>query len=815
MKSSERRGLVFVFAMVVVGCLVRFAAAEDLPGVFAERIYAWGASTKDSDAFLKTANSANLAWGESYVLRAFVSAYRLTGDTYWLRRVCTHADSLIAHARDFPEGEYYDPVYADGYLGWGCKNYSDQYDEYMVHDGHVTTPVAAFVAEVYKDSTLWDEFGERAQAYFSFIADNIAAKWLAIAPRTSSGSGETLRLWRGWQILPHNQYAAFGSLLLFLDDAVNTPRFGATHPERVTDEYGRLARDMGEYFRKRLQRNAATDSYGWAYVGYGTGEDASHANLELELVWWLHERGLVFSDQDMARFARTLTTMMWNGNLDTPLINYGTDGANSSWTGAEGVWGWSLYSKFDPLLWRILERYYAALPTARHHQVATLAHLQRFRDVFLNNGVVLPQGIVVIDDGDQVLRPGETAKIGISLRNVGVKRHSAKVWLSGFTPLLIAPGQDTTIVAVEPGAVTRATFDVEVPLDVATKQVPIKAHVDYIPVAGTATTGFPTVAFVEGLPPADGLTHNQFYTSLSTPVHRWVHSEDDTFTTDALLNFDAIVWRAAWAVPTPQQRDSLARFLDMGGNLLITGGGVLPAWIARSSEDSTFFARYFQVTGAIDVHDSLSGLTPGVRAKNPTVMSAIGGSKRNFRTSPPIHFDVLGTFAPEDRTLVFTAVDGQLVPKALPDSVGGVGIDSTYNALLFGWDFDGVSSVIATRSMITYLLAWFKSPTSVRTGEHPRPEAIREIALSVAPNPFNPAATITARGLAQGMAARIAVTNVLGQECWSTTNARPGPEWRVVWNGRNQRGESVGTGTYFVVIEQGDARKTTRIQLVR
>jgi len=814
MRLPERQGLVFVFATVVVGCLVRFAAAEDLPGVFTDRIYAWGASTKDSDAFLKTANSANLAWGESYVLRAFMSAYRLTGDTYWLRRVCTHADSLIAHARDFPEGEYYDPVYADGYLGWGCKNYSDQYDEYMVHDGHVTTPVAAFVAEVYKDSTLWDEFGARAQTYFAFIADNIAAKWLAITPRTSSGTGETLRLWRGWSFLPHNQYAAFASLLLFLDDAANTPRFAAVHPERVTTVYGQRAREMGTYFRSRLQLNPASNSYSWAYLGYGSGEDASHANLELELAWWLNERGAVFTDLDMERFARTLTTRMWNKSFNPPLVNKSTEG-NDDWTGAEGVWGWSLYSKFDPLLWRILERYYSALPTVRHHQVATLAHLQRFRDVFLNSGIILPEGVIVIDDGDQVLRPGERAKIGISVRNVGVQRDSAKVWLSQYAPLVIAPGGDTTSVVVEPGASARATFDVQVPGDVATRQITIVGYADFLPATGSVTTGYPDVAFVEGLPGADGLAHNQFYSSLTTVAHRWVHSETDTFTTVALRNFDAIVWRAAWAVPAPQQRDSLAKFLDMGGNLLITGGGVLPAWIGRSTEDSLFFARYFKVTGAIDVYDSLQGLTPSVRAKNPAALSAIGGSKRNFRTSPPIHFDVLHTFAPEDQTIIFAATDAQLVPKMLPDSVGGVGIDSTYNALLFGWDFDDVSSVIATKSMITYLLAWFKSPTSVESGGTMRPTPTSALRIVASPNPFNPATTITARGLAQGIAARIAVTNVLGQECWSSTNARPGPEWSVVWNGRNQRGESMGTGTYFVIIEQGDARKATRIQLVR
>jgi len=792
------------------------STASDVPGDFMARMIAWDG--KYADSYHRTRDSGTLAWGESYVLRAFMSAYHVTKDPYWLGRVCTHADSLIVYAWDHPDTGYYDPAYADGFLGWGTAHYSDQYDEYMVHEGHVMTPVAELVAEVFKDSTLWEEFGGRAQTYMAFLTDHIAAKWLRLWPGTPPASfkwGLTVREWYGLDYAPHNQYAVFGAMLLFMDDVVRTARYAQLKPGDPPTIYRQRAVEMGEYFKRHLLYLPAYDAYSWKYHDNSGAEDASHANLELEFAWWLNERDLVFTDLDMQRFARTLTSIMWNKSLTAPAVNMSTAGTGD-WSGTDYLWGWSLFGKFDPLLWRILERYYAAKTgDTSPYGMATVARLQRFRDTFLNHGILVPERLSVIDDGDRVIRPGETARIGVTVRNIGNARDSIIVRISGLDPLVIASGTDSVIAAVDSGAATLVEFVVRAPVDVTTKRVSITARVGSLSVTGQVTVGSPSTVFVEGTPPADdGITHNAFYAALTPPVHRWTWAEGDTFSTAALFRFESVVWRAAWALPTPQQRDTLARFLDMGGNLLITGGGVLPAWITRSPEDSLFFARYFKVTGAVDVHDSLAGLGVSVRPFDPMAFTAMGTSRRYLRSSPVVHFDVLNSFGPPQKQIIFSATDAQFNPKVLPDSIGGVGIDSTYRALLFGWDLDDMSSN-TSRTVVTLALTWLRSPTSVRAGEYPRPDAVREIELSVAPNPFNPHTTITARGLKLGEPARISVVNVLGQVCWSTGNPRPGTEWRVMWNGRNLQGEFVGTGTYFVAIEQGDARKATRIQLVR
>ncbi|MFE3449751.1 hypothetical protein ACFXJ8_12540 [Nonomuraea sp. NPDC059194] len=60
-------------------------------------------------------DSANLAWGESYIMRSYLDVYAATGDTAWLDKLVTHADTVIADADD---------IDGDGFLGWSTGRYS-------------------------------------------------------------------------------------------------------------------------------------------------------------------------------------------------------------------------------------------------------------------------------------------------------------------------------------------------------------------------------------------------------------------------------------------------------------------------------------------------------------------------------------------------------------------------------------------------------------------------------------------------------------------------------------------------------------------
>lgn len=59
------------------------------------------------------ADSAVLAWGESYILRDYVRLYHATRDTFWLDKVCAHFDRMLAHLTRAK----------DGYQSWTTISY--------------------------------------------------------------------------------------------------------------------------------------------------------------------------------------------------------------------------------------------------------------------------------------------------------------------------------------------------------------------------------------------------------------------------------------------------------------------------------------------------------------------------------------------------------------------------------------------------------------------------------------------------------------------------------------------------------------------
>ena len=83
------------------------------------------------------------------------------------------------------------------------------------------------------------------------------------------------------------------------------------------------------------------------------------------------------------------------------------------------------------------------------------------------------------------------------------------------------------------------------------------------------------------------------------------------------------------------------------------------------------------------------------------------------------------------------------------------------------------------------------------------------------PNPFNPQ-TVIEYSLPIDCHVNIIVYNVLGQSVRRLKN-----EWEqagrksVVWDGKDQKGEEVGTGIYFYKIRAGDFVKTKKMVLLK
>ncbi len=85
----------------------------------------------------------------------------------------------------------------------------------------------------------------------------------------------------------------------------------------------------------------------------------------------------------------------------------------------------------------------------------------------------------------------------------------------------------------------------------------------------------------------------------------------------------------------------------------------------------------------------------------------------------------------------------------------------------------------------------------------------------VAPNPFNPTTTLSF-SLAQDGPVRLWVADVRGRRMRMLVDGRQAAgEHQVRWNGRDDAGRGMGSGTYLGILETRDGRRTRRMTLVR
>ena len=83
------------------------------------------------------------------------------------------------------------------------------------------------------------------------------------------------------------------------------------------------------------------------------------------------------------------------------------------------------------------------------------------------------------------------------------------------------------------------------------------------------------------------------------------------------------------------------------------------------------------------------------------------------------------------------------------------------------------------------------------------------------PNPFNPSTTLKF-SLSRDSQVRLTVHDLMGRAVRTLVDGdRPAGEHGVLWDGRDDRGEAVGTGVYFVRVETRDGVDSRKIALIK
>lgn len=87
------------------------------------------------------------------------------------------------------------------------------------------------------------------------------------------------------------------------------------------------------------------------------------------------------------------------------------------------------------------------------------------------------------------------------------------------------------------------------------------------------------------------------------------------------------------------------------------------------------------------------------------------------------------------------------------------------------------------------------------------------------PNPFNARTTISFQltgNVGSSVQTTVKIYNILGQEVTTLLDQPLKPaQHRMVWNGRNERGNEVASGIYFCCLQAGGLRQTKRMILIR
>lgn len=148
------------------------------------------------------------------------------------------------------------------------------------------------------------------------------------------------------------------------------------------------------------------------------------------------------------------------------------------------------------------------------------------------------------------------------------------------------------------------------------------------------------------------------------------------------------------------------------------------------------------------------------------------------------------------------------------DAGQGVALDGSGNRYVTGYfagtvDFGG-GALVASGTPDMFLVKYGQTASGV--GDHP---ALDAISITAAPNPFNPATMIRYRIPAAGRVL-ITVHDVRGRRVTTLADEdEPAGDHAVAWRGRDDDGNTVASGVYFVRVAQPGRSRTHKLVLLK
>lgn len=265
-----------------------------------------------------------LSWGEAYIMRAYLRMYQATGDTYYLGKLVTHADAVLAKRDDVnPATTYTDPAWSFGSRG---------YESAAVTTGHILQGLAEFARIVNADPTLSffapkaTEYIARTQESINFINTNFLFYL--------SGNRAAYRPFLGqpYRLDAPNADAAMGSVLYDMYHATGDVA-------QLT-----LARQIAQTQETSAFFLTERGNQAWSYTYHGAGdpEDFSHAAHVAPFLAEMGREGTILSDAQVASIVRTVLEEGFLGGGNTTAGIEGSTSPEARIGSDPFVWNWGL-----------------------------------------------------------------------------------------------------------------------------------------------------------------------------------------------------------------------------------------------------------------------------------------------------------------------------------------------------------------------------------------------------------------------------------------------------------------------------------------
>lgn len=240
----------------------------------------------------------NIAWFQTRVLNGLLEMYLLEGDEKYLRRFIKKAEAIIKvnDAVTLKKDKLRNRIV----YGWSSTKYT------ALGDRHVHGVQSGIIAETFANFSSLIRF-KRLRKY-----KDEADRYLSIAYTTilsiEEDWDERLGFYRfrskahnKYRIYPYNQGLAIGSAYLEIAKS-----FKMRGNYDIYKNLLRKAELIGKYFLKTIRLDRQNERYLWRYAPDAFYEDSSHAQIDLNFAMKAYESGILFSYENMQKFANTV-----------------------------------------------------------------------------------------------------------------------------------------------------------------------------------------------------------------------------------------------------------------------------------------------------------------------------------------------------------------------------------------------------------------------------------------------------------------------------------------------------------------------------